>query len=108
MDKPSLKVMAEELEKVPGIVQALVWDRVTTRARIYLDLKKFNRERCWNLGAGRRIVVFPTGLMAWEGAWAGAMTRDWHKENKTWMRVERAVSELLGDSPMSTPGRTPG
>lgn len=96
MPNPPLPLLARKLEALPGVIETHLWAKVPQRERIYVDLKKFNRERCWNLGAGRRVIVHATGFMEWGGTWAGAMTRDWHRENRTWQRIQEAVHEFFG------------
>jgi hypothetical protein len=90
-----LCVLAKQISEIPGILSASAWTRVKTKERIYVELKKRNRQRCWDLGAGRRIIVHGSGRMEWLGDWAGAMTRDWHAENRTWHKVKETVKKAM-------------
>lgn len=90
-----IQTLAATIAQVPGVLAANAWTRVPIKQRVYVDLKKRNRQRCWDLGAGRRLIVHANGRMEWAGEWAGAMTRDWHSANETWARIERCVAELL-------------
>lgn len=95
IDTQSLCALAAEISQLPGVLRAMPWTRVPIKQRIYVDLKKRNRQHHWDLGAGRRLIVHADGKMEWSGPWAGAMTRDWHKTNGTWDRIEQRVGELI-------------
>lgn len=91
----NLEAVAESIRRIPGILQANVWNHVPSKTRIYVELGKMNRQRSWNLGAGRRIIVHDTGKLEWSGAWAGAMTKNWHVRNETWDKIKTIVAEAL-------------
>ena len=91
-----IRALATKISEVPGVLAADPWTRVPIKQRVYVDLKKRNRQRCWDLGAGRRLIVHANGRMQWAGEWAGAMTRDWHHANGTWSRIEQCVAQVLG------------
>lgn len=90
-----IKQLAVALDKVPGVLCARAWVRIEEQRRVYVVLKKRNRQRCWDLGAGRRLYVDRAGRIHKASAWAGAMTRDWHAENDTMGRLERVVAGFL-------------
>jgi|SRR6185295_8614030 len=94
-----IKQLAVALDKVPGVLCARAWVRIEEQRRIYVVLKKRNRQRCWDLGAGCRLYVDRAGRIHKASAWAGAMTRDWHAENDTIGRLERVVAAFGSPSP---------
>jgi hypothetical protein len=93
-----IQTLAAKIGEIPGVLVANPWTRVPIKQRVYVDLKKRNRQRCWDLGAGRRLIVHADGRMQWAGEWAGAMTRDWHSANRTWERIGQCVAEFFGAS----------
>lgn len=96
VDFDAIHALAKVIAEIPGVLTARAWTRVPIKQRVYVDLKKRNRQRHWDLGSGRSLIVHANGRMEWCGEWAGAMTRDWHRANETWQRIERCVAESLG------------
>jgi hypothetical protein len=103
MTTETIRALAAKIQQIPGVLTANPWTTVPTKQRVYIDLKKRNRQRCWDLGVGRRLIVHANGRMVWHGEWAGAMTRDWHQENKTWDRIACCVAKLIDTDPQDCP-----
>jgi hypothetical protein len=98
-DMSKLETLAALLREVPGVLNAHAWVRVPVKSRVYVELKKRNRQRCWDLEAGRRLTIHNDASMEYTSPWAGAMTRNWHEENKTWERIRDATYCHLLASP---------
>lgn len=91
----SLKRLSEELKSVPGIFAANPWTRIVGQERVYVSLKKRNRQYGWSLGAGRSYIIHARGNLQAVGPWAGAMTREWHRKNETLNRIYGKIKETF-------------
>ena len=69
----SLSEIAELIQSVPDVISANVWER-HGKARIYIELPKYNGGKNWNNGRAATIW-FENGRIHCKGDWAGAATR---------------------------------
>jgi len=95
MTKEQLERLAAALREIEGVDSASPWTRVPGKERVYVDLRKLNGGRTWNGGTGRRVIIHADGRIE-VGEWAGAATRNWHREHETMERVEAVVREAVG------------
>jgi len=100
-----LHALAKEIGALPGVLRASAWTRVATMERIYIELTKYNRQQCYQAGAGRVFQLYPSGRCKWITEWAGAATRDWHTENRTMERIQEALDEARKKAPPYDPGK---
>lgn len=96
-----LETVAAAIRTVVGVKSVAVWDKVSGRETLYIDLVKHNGGASWCEGIGHTFV-----LKASENTlkrderrdWAGAKTRTWHGANDTMDKIREAINSVVPET----------
>jgi hypothetical protein len=90
----TLTEIAAIIETVDGVLSVNIWEK-NSKARIYINLEKYNGGKNWNNGKAG-TVWFENGRVYAKGDWAGAATRS--ASCRTIQKIELALADEITSS----------